>query len=113
MLWNDSPEKIFSHVGTYDWEQGHTVGITAHLFDSSVNPTLVRGQRPSILKNVTILKATLDIYQPDGVEVEVDMKDDGTSFDLLANDGVYGAKFAASETGMWRVTAFFEGTLEG
>jgi len=52
------------------------------------------------------------MYSPDGNEQEITMDDTGMSFDLLANDGVYGAKFTVPETGMYRITTLFEGTLE-
>ena len=46
-LWNDSTEKIFSHLGTYKWTKDQTVGITAQMFDASVG-SLTRGRRPAV-----------------------------------------------------------------
>jgi hypothetical protein len=113
-LWNDSKERLFSHFGTYSWTQQSTVGMTAHLYDSSIagNTNLARGQRPSVLTTPTVISAKIDMYKPDGNEVVMDMHDDGQSFDLLANDKVYGGKFVADEIGVYRLTTLFEGTLE-
>lgn len=110
-LWNESPEQVFSHMGTYSWTINSTVGVTAHLINKPANRKLQRGERPAVFVEPHITTAQADIYMPDGTETILDMKDDGQSFDLLAGDGVYGAAFSTPQAGVYRITTLFEGTL--
>ncbi len=111
-LWNDSEERIFSHMGTYWWAAGQTVGVVANMFVQKSGEQLERGVRPAALAGAVIKSAVLDVYTPTGEEMTVKMEDDGSSFDLLAGDHVYGGKFAVASEGMYRVTTLFEGVLE-
>jgi hypothetical protein len=101
LLWNDSPERLFSHLGTYWWNTGKTVGVTSNLFLQQEGVVLAKGEKPAALVTPVILSANLDIYTPTGSEVTVKMSDDGQSFDALANDNIYGGKFVAEEEGMY------------
>jgi hypothetical protein len=99
ILGNLSPTRVFCHLNTYDLQVGQSVGLVARAFDAdSVDPN-AKGA-PDALRE-TILKAEMDVILPDGNEVTVEMKDDGLSGDLEANDGVYAAAIEVTEPGQY------------
>jgi len=95
---------MHSHLNTYDLRLGGQIGVVARLTNAAegtVNPTA--------LKDV-VNKAIMDVVEPNGAEKEVPMYDDGLHFDSFANDGIYGGFIAATQTGIYRTSAWFEGT---
>lgn len=108
---NESSDLIFSHLTSYTntMRLEDSVGFQVNMYDATVglgDPK--NGVRPAPLKDV-VYDAELEILFPDG-HIEIDaMHDDGLHGDLLANDGVYGGSFVASELGPYSVQTVLRG----
>jgi hypothetical protein len=110
---NESNDQIFSHVASYtnSMRLEDSVGFQVNMYDASSassRAALEAGQRPAPLKDV-VFDAELEIMFPDG-HIEIDaMHDDGLHNDLLANDGVFGGNFVATELGPYTVQTVLYG----
>eukprot|EP01089_Gocevia_fonbrunei_P008063 TRINITY_DN196_c0_g1_i2.p1 TRINITY_DN196_c0_g1~~TRINITY_DN196_c0_g1_i2.p1 ORF type:complete len:377 (+),score=110.49 TRINITY_DN196_c0_g1_i2:54-1184(+) len=105
---NKSQIKLYSHLSSYDLEQGNSVGVVVHMYDAGSVDDDLSEETPTPLMD-TILTAELDIIKPDGTEVVVEMHDDGLHLDKLANDGIYGAQIPADEVGNYIARAIVSG----
>jgi hypothetical protein len=76
LIWNDSKERLFSHLGTYWWNTGRQVGVTSNLF-ALKDEGVERGVRPQVLASAIVSQAMLDIVSPSGQETFAKMTDDG------------------------------------
>lgn len=111
LIFNYSPLKAWAHLSTYETSLGKQIGLVAKITDQQ---DWIRGEEvPSTLKDV-IVSADMDLFLPDGQNIDVPMHDDGLHYDGLANDGIYGAVVTATEVGPYLATAVLRGkTSEG
>lgn len=115
VLFNYDAVHITSHLATYDmqFKVGHIssgcpcriftnflqdqVGLVTQVFDS-------QGSR-LVSSPTTSIVARMQVIQPDGESMVVDMHDDGLHMDAEPNDGIYGGFFEADEVGIYLADA--------
>jgi len=101
ILYNHSPITQHSYLSSYNLELGSEIGLVTRMVN-----TLVEGNQP--LKDV-IADAIMEVYDPSGKEITVQMHDDGLHGDEGANDGIYGAFILPSAKGTYRAQALLKG----
>jgi len=106
ILFNDSPLQLYSYLSSYQNEKGKQIGLVAQMTQQA---EIMIGQNPEPFMGGAITAAEMEIFTPDGKEIDVPMHDDGLHGDGLANDGIYGATILASESGQYIATALLEG----
>jgi hypothetical protein len=120
MVGNESPHTVTSYVTSYaSLREGREVTFRAHIYDSNVaasTTTVTAADGTTVHPNtpvpMLVRSANLALVQPDGSEVHLPMRDDGLSSDLGADDGVWGAKFSALETGNYLAEVLVAGVTE-
>jgi hypothetical protein len=107
-----SPVSIVSYLNTYELEVGRSVGLVTRVADD-VAWTRASAQPPAALPSGTIDVAYMVVVDPNGVQTDYVMHDDGLHDDELANDGIYGATFIPSTAGRYVWFAHVFGTNQG
>jgi len=94
---NYSPYKIEAHATTLDTTKDEMIGFELRLIDDSTPKKL-----NSLLHDPIItsnLHVQLDVMEPDGKELVIEMNDNGLFGDRFANDGIYFGQFKADQNG--------------
>jgi len=106
ILWNDSPIQATAYLSSYNLEVGNEVGLVASITDQEWE---LGSPLPTALLGV-VAAADMDVFLPDGAEVNVQMHDDGLHADGAANDGVYGGLIPAPAAGQYLASAVLRGS---
>jgi hypothetical protein len=98
LLYNYGDNRVFTHLMTYDLQQGKQIGLVTRMTNKYSSNTTTRAVSsylyyyvtnwiikvaPAPAQGVLVSDAVMDVFLPDGSEVEVPMFDDG-----LHSDGV-------------------------
>jgi len=110
LLYNYGDNRVFTHLMTYDLQQGKQIGLVTRMTNKYSSNTTTRAVAPAPAQGVLVSDAVMDVFLPDGSEVEVPMFDDGLHSDGAANDGIWGGHIAADEVGTYRAQAIIRGT---
>lgn len=116
VVWNDSRNRIFSHVTALSAKVGSMIGIAAKMI-SSADPALTRYYHrvnrtvilPAATSACNVQRALLVILRPDGNTSNVKMFDDGLHGDGAPGDGVFGGEVLAETQGEYSLTAVLHG----
>ncbi len=102
---NESPDRVSSHLLKYETYTGGQVGVQASLTHHAANGEV------TIRAGSHLAVADLDITQPNGEHMVLEMHDDGNHGDNKANDGVFGAVFTATQVGAYSAQVVMMGTV--
>jgi len=105
---NESPDRVSSHLGSYMTHAGGDFTVVASLKHTDTN-----GQRVVLPHELNApLIADLDIVTPKGEQFIVTMHDDGNHGDNGPNDGVFAASFSTSEVGTYTAQVVMRGRFD-
>lgn len=90
----------------YNNEKGNKIGLISYVTQQT---TWAQGSRPSTMVGGDVTFAEMEVFTPDGKEVDVPMHDDGLHADGVAGDGIYGASLVATQAGQYMANAVLEG----
>lgn len=110
IVWNYSPNMIFTHLNTYNLVKGQRIGLVTGIKNKD-QPHQVLLSRKVHNHHGVVASASMDIILPDGRVMDVKMHDDGLHSDGIADDGVFGATIEASMSGYYRAEAIISGTF--
>eukprot|EP01091_Cochliopodium_minus_P019351 TRINITY_DN810_c0_g1_i3.p1 TRINITY_DN810_c0_g1~~TRINITY_DN810_c0_g1_i3.p1 ORF type:complete len:679 (-),score=215.94 TRINITY_DN810_c0_g1_i3:42-2078(-) len=103
---NYSPYKIAAHLASLETIKDGKVGFEMRLVDDST-PKSSLLHDPIVLST---LKAELDVTEPNGEDITVQMNDEGLFGDRIANDGIYFGQIDAEQTGRYISQIIVTGT---
>jgi hypothetical protein len=108
IAYNESPDRVSSHLGSYKNYAGDKFTVVASLKRTEANGDRIIA--PHELDSP--LLADLDITTPKGETHIVTMHDDGNHGDNAPNDGIYGASFSADDAGSYTAQVVMSGNIQ-